>query len=176
MTVSSPGWSASPARTVALAAPSAAPLRGISIAPLPPAWPAKSSADCLDVALDVAAWLAETGDSLAGLAVTAPSPASPTDPRVLWCTILSGQPVLFVGGGQPGTTVPVQVLLITSAGRRHAEQVQLPINAATPPTAPAPAPQLAMPGGGAWPIPPNAVALPDGSILTDDAGTPFLFA
>lgn len=174
--VLSPGWTASAARTVVLSAPSSVAFRGLSVAQVALVWPGKASADCLDCSLDVAAWLAETGDALAGLEVTFPAPVVATDLQVLWCTILSGQPVIFLGGGQPGTSVPVQILLITVAGRRHLEQVQMPINSDGQATVPMAVPQLVLLAGGMTPIPPNAIALPNGRILTNDAGMPYLLA
>ncbi len=174
--VLSPGWTASAARTVVLSAPSSATFRGISNASSLLVWPSMASADCLDFSLDVAAWLAETGDRLAGLRVTYPTPVTPTDLQVLWCTILSGQPVLFLSGGQPNTSFTIRILLITTAGRRHAEQVQIPISGDSLATVPALAPQLALPAGGTRPIPPNALVLPGGAILTDGTGQPFLLA
>lgn len=172
----SPGWTPSPARTIAIPAP--LPQRGVLTAALPLAWPAKPSSDCLDYVIDPTAWLAEVDDGLAGASVSAPAPASLTDLQVVWCSIISGLVVALVGGGVPGGSVPLLIVLTTIAGRRHLLQVTMPITNDGIATAAELAPQLQLPGipGATVPIAPNAMRLPDGSILTGPTGLPYLLA
>ncbi|NPD67315.1 hypothetical protein HN018_06970 [Lichenicola cladoniae] len=164
------GWDVSRARTLVLAAPR--PLRGVRPSRVHLEWAAKASADCLDFALDPSPVLADAGDTLVGASVTVPAVVNDTDLVVLWCTIIGGLVVIMTGGGQPCTRVPVQVTLTTAAGRRLFESVLLPIDNDSPATVPQTVAQLA--GGIA--IAPNAIALPDGSILTDSLGQPFILA
>ena len=128
---------------------------------LPLAWPDKAPADCLDFSLDASDWLAGTRDTLAGLQVTYPTPASATDLRVLWCTILCGQAVLFLAGGQPCRRYAIQIVLISGAGRVRAVQVLIQVTGDGPAVPPGPtAPQ--------WP--PNAAILPGGVVIPDQTG------
>ena len=175
--VLSPGWTASPARTLSLALPAGSALRGVRTAAGPLSFVGKSAADALDFALDASALLSDGGDALAGGQATVPVLDPSTDLQVLWCTILSGQLVVFLAGGAPGSTTTIQLLLVTTAGRRRIENVQIQIDENSLATAPVPAPQLELPAAaGTVPIPPNAVTLPDGSILTDSSGQPYLLA
>ncbi|MCQ8240508.1 hypothetical protein [Rhizosaccharibacter radicis] len=162
--VASPGWTASAARTVAIPAPT--PLRGIRTVLVPLSWPSKSPADHVDVAIDPTAWLGDAGDTLVGATAIAPKPASDVDLQVLWCTILDGQPVLFVGGGKPGDSVAIQVLVLTASGRRLVQRITLSIDSDTDAMPVIPVPQMV----------PSLVALTTdaGGVLTLDDGAPLL--
>lgn len=64
------------------------------------------------------------------------------------------------------------VYVVTQQGRRLAPRIELAITAETDATEPTPAPTMS----GGIPVPPNAIQLPDGAILTGPGGRPYLIA
>lgn len=169
------GWTLSAARTLTLSEQATAVVRSRSQAALPLIWPGMASADALDFAIDPTAWLTEIADELVSVTASVPALVLPTDLQLLWVTILQGMAVIFAAGGQPNTTVPVELVLTTAAGRRVAQLSHIVINGDSP-AMPAPAwPQLTV-GTGTMGIPPNAIVLPNGKILTNAAGLPYLLA
>nr|WP_244284957.1 hypothetical protein [Acetobacter persici] len=97
---------------------------------------------------------------------------SATDLAVLWTSIVNGLACVFLGGGPPGTTQTVRVTVGTQQGRTISQDVALAISTYSTATSAGTVPTL--PDG--TPVPPNAIRLPNGSILTDNSGQPYLFA
>nr|WP_298794640.1 hypothetical protein [uncultured Acetobacter sp.] len=169
----SPGWQPAPARTIPLALPPGLRLRGLVAEDVRLAWAPKASGDNLDFTLTPHTWLHGTGDYLASVTASVlTATGAQTDLTVLWATLLHGKACIFLGGGIPGTVQEVQVSLTTQQGRSLVQPVSVAILANTSASARQPVPHLA----DGTPVPPNAIALPDGSILTGQAGSPYLIA
>lgn len=96
---------------------------------LPPAWPAKDPADVLDYQFDIApALTGADGDAVATLDV-AISPADPGGLAVVSAAADGARAVLWLGGGQAGTTYAVTLTIGTQAGRVLSRAVLLPVQA-----------------------------------------------
>jgi len=165
----SPNWQPSPVRTIAV--PTATNLRARSLVPLSVSisWAPKSSADNLDFTLDATDWLAGTGDYLMAPSASVPSATGlQTDLAVLYATLINGMAVIHLGGGAPGTTQQVLVALTTQQGRRKSLLVTIAITDETDATAPGSVPTTVT----GCQLPPNAIQLPNGSILTINSGIP----
>lgn len=163
-------WTVSPQRTVTLSGNGSLPCvcsDGVS-AYGAPAWSSKASADNLDYAIDCTAWLASGNDTLASVqawvsdgdgALVVLSPG--------WSSIMrdagSGRvyAVIWLGGGTPSSLYSVEIVLTTLAGRQITASVYMPINALSGADA-NPVPELS----DGTPVPPNALRLPDKSILS----------
>lgn len=166
-------WTVSPQRTVTLSGNGSLPCvcsDGVS-AYGAPAWSSKASADNLDYAIDCTAWLASGNDTLASvqawvsdgdgsLVVLAPG----------WSSIMrdagSGRvyAVIWLGGGTPSSLYSVEIVLATLSGRQITASVYMPINALSAGADANPVPKLS----DGTPVPPNALRLPDNSILALD--------
>lgn len=169
----SPNWQPAVARTIPLTLPPGLRLRGLVAEDVCLAWAPKSSGDNLDFALDPKNWLSGTGDYLSSVtADVLTATGAATDLTVLWVTLLHGTACIFLGGGVPGTVQQVRVAVTTRQGRRLVQSVLVSIVANAPAALPEPVPCL--PDG--TPVPPNAIALPGGAILTGPSGTPYLIA
>lgn len=169
----SPNWRPAPARMLPLTLPPGLRLRGLVAQEVCLAWAPKASGDNLDFTLNPKNWLHGTGDYLASVTASVlTATGAPTDLTVLWATVLHGMACIFLGGGPPGTVQQVQVSVTTQQGRCLVQPVAVAILADTPATAPQPVPCLA----DGTPVPPNAMALPGGVILTGPSGTPYLIA
>lgn len=118
-----------------------------------PAWPAKDPADVLDYQFDIApALTGNDGDAVATLDVSI-TPAAPGDLRLVSAAADGARAVLWLGGGQGGTTYTVTLAIGTQAGRVLSRSVLLPV-------------QLLSAGG-------TAGLLTDGGgVLLDDTGQP----
>ena len=148
-TTASHAWIPSVARTVTLDAFVPVP-RGTSPAPpATPYWPLKDPGDTLDYQFDIApALIGNDGDAISTLDITI-MPAASGD-LALASTIADGsRAVLWLSGGQSGTTYTITLTIGTRAGRTIARSVLLAVAA------------LATP------------AIVDGSLLTSD-GTPLV--
>lgn len=176
-----PDWKVSQERSVYLSADGTLPCAcsdGIS-AYGAPAWPSKSSADNLDYAIDCTKWLEACSDRL----VSAQASIDGGDGALSilsngWNSIMRGPTtgrtyaVIWLGGGTPSALYTIHIVLGTASGRQIEQFLYLPINGISSSKAPRPVPTL--PDG--TPVPPNAIRLPDGSILTDDNGQPYIIA
>ena len=115
----------STARVVVLDGGVPAP-RGARVAP-PPSWPAKDPADVLDYQFDIApALTGADGDAVATLDVSI-SPADPGGVSVVSAAADGARAVLWLGGGQVGTTYAVTLAIGTQAGRTLSRAVLLPV-------------------------------------------------
>lgn len=171
--IPSPGWSPAPGRTLLI--PNPDQVRGAIIAP--PSllvWNKKTSSDNLDFSLDPSEWLDGTDDYLSRIELVEVTTAAgeDVDMKCLWSSIVSGMACMMFGGGQSGSQQTIHVHLLTQQGRRHAVSVILPVIGLLPSAQPQVTPQLE----DATPVPPNAIQLPDESILLDESGELLLIA
>jgi len=102
--------------------------RGVpAIAAVTPTWPAKDPADVLDYQFDVApALTGNSGDALATLDV-AISPAATGGLSLASAAADGSRAVLWLQGGQAGTTYAVTLTVGTQAGRTLSRTVLLPV-------------------------------------------------
>lgn len=169
----SPGFRPAPARMLPLTVPPGLRLRGLEAERLRLAWAPKASGDALDFSLSPHIWLHGTGDYLASVTASVPTATgAETDLTVLWSTLIHGAVCVFLGGGAPGTEQEVLVCVTTQQGRSLVQPVSVAILPTTPAAIPPSVPHLA----DGTPVPPNAMALPDGSILIGPSGQPYLIA
>ncbi|MBS3022997.1 phage fiber-tail adaptor protein [Acidiphilium multivorum] len=138
-------WQAASARLIEIEGFIPTP-RGIALLPPRPlAWPEKDPGDTLDYAFDVAPALAGSpGDAIATVSATV-SPDNPGDVTIASTAIDGTRAVLWLAGGQPGTTYTVTVSITTLAGRNLARSIALPVVSLA--SVPAPASAITTPGG-----------------------------
>jgi len=150
-------WRPSTARRVVLDGFAPVP-RGTSLS-TPPllSWPAKDPADVLDYELDISAALAgHESDAIAAVAV-APSPAG-SGHLLVGDIVADGRvAVVWLSGGQAGTTYRLQVTLTTTSGRVLGRAVALPVLALA-----------------AQQTPSGALQAGGGAVITDENGNPIL--
>lgn len=172
--IPSPTWQPAAARVIPISPPANLRTRGLVPEIVTLSWAPKSSADHFDFSLDLSGILDATGDHVAAIErVEIPTASGlPTQLTVLWSSIVNGLACIMLGGGAPGETDEIVVYVVTQQGRRLAPRILLAITTETDASTPTPAPTL--PDG--TPVPPNAIRLPSGKILTDDNGKPFLIA
>lgn len=168
----SSGWLPAPARTIPVPVIASIRFRGLEKYIPSLTWTPKSSIDQLDFTLDPTEWLAGTEDYLLSpIAKVMPSSAS-VDIVVLWSSLINGMAVIFLGGGQPEQTYSIQVTLTTRQGRSQVVLVEISITQNSQVSVPETA--AILPNGTG--IPPNAIQLSDGSILTMESGALLLIA
>lgn len=172
--IPSPTWQPAAARVIPISAPANLRTRGLVPEIVTLSWAPKSSADHFDFSLDLSAILDATGDHIAAIErVDIPTASGdPTQLAVLWSSIVNGLACIMLGGGTPGEIEEIVVYVVTQQGRRLAPKVLLAITSETAATEPTPAPTM----GNGIPVPPNAIRLPSGFILTDNNGKPYLIA
>ena len=120
-------WRPSAARTITLDAFVPVPRGTTATIAAPLSWPLKDPADLLDYQFDIApALIGNDGDAIATLDITI-IPAAVGD-LALSSTAADGtRAVLWLSGGQPGTTYTVTLTIGTQAGRTVARSVLLPV-------------------------------------------------
>ncbi len=119
----------------------------------PLVWPAKDPADILDYQFDIApALTGNAGDAVSTLDVVI-SPAEPGDLSLASAAADGARAVLWLQGGQVGTTYTVTLTLGTQAGRTLSRSVLLPVVA------------LAAQDGNS-----NLLVTETGAVLLDDSG------
>lgn len=172
--IPSPIWQPAASRVIPIVAPANLRARGLVPEIVTLSWAPKSSADHFDFSLDLSAILSQTGDYLAAIErVEIPTASGlATQLTVLWSSVVQGLTCIMLGGGSPGITEQIVVYAVTQQGRRLAPRINLAITSETEATEPTPAPTMA----GGIPVPPNAIQLPDGTVLTDPDGRPYLIA
>lgn len=150
-------WHPSLARRVVLDGFAPVP-RGASLS-TPPllSWPAKDPADVLDYVFDISAAVAgHPADAIAAVEVV-PSPAGAGHLTVGEIAVDGRMAVVWLSGGQAGTTYRLQVTITTESGRVLGRAVALPVLALAAQSAPA-----------------GALQTPLGAVITDEDGNPIL--
>lgn len=132
--------------------------RGSTAVALPPlSWPAKDPADVLDFLFDISqAFAGNEGDAIASLDVTI-TPSALGDLVLQSATADGSFVVLWLSGGQAGTTYTITLSIITTNGRAVQRSIYLPVLSLS--TLPATASTLLTGGNG---------------VLTDQNGNPIL--
>ena len=132
--------------------------RGTLANALPPLqWPAKDPADILDYQFDIApAVTGNCGDAISTLDVGI-SPSAPGDLALNSAAADGARAVLWLGGGQAGTTYTVTLTVGTQAGRTLSRSVLLPVLALSTPVLPA-----------------STLLTEDGTPLVDENNNPLL--
>lgn len=133
-------WRPSTVRIVTLE-PAIPTARGTP-ASVPLAWPAKDPDDVLDYQFDIApaltgtAWSAPDGPSTDAVATldVAIEPSEPGDLALASAAADGARCVLWLVGGQAGTTYTVTLRIGTQAGRTLSRSVRLPVLALSVPT------------------------------------------
>ena len=126
-TTASHVWRPSAARTVVLDAFIPVPRGSAPIIPPPLSWPLKDPADLLDYQFDIApALIGNDGDVIATLDITI-APSNAGDLTLASMSADGTRAVLWLSGGQPGTTYTVSMSIGTEAGRTISRSVLLPV-------------------------------------------------
>ncbi len=150
-------WRPSHARRVVLDGFLPVPRGSVPAVPAPLSWPTKDPADVLDYEFDISAALAgNAGDAITGLGV-AVSPDGAGDLAVASVAADGPVVVLWLTGGQAGTTYAVRITVTTQNGRTIGRAVMLPVQALA-----------------ATPAPVGALTTDGGSVITDENGNPIL--
>ncbi len=156
-TNASHAWIPSVARTVTLDAFVPVPRGTTPSPPTTPYWPLKDPGDTLDYQFDIApALIGNDGDSISTLDITI-VPAASGDLALASTTADGTRAVLWLSGGQPGTTYTVTLTIGTQAGRTISRSVLLPVAA------------LASPA-----VVEDSLLTSDGTPLVDQNGNPIL--
>lgn len=147
----------SSARTVVLDAFIPVPRGSIAVAPPPLNWPTKDPNDVLDYKFNIApGLLGNEGDSIATLDVST-SPNNPGDLIVNEAMADGPSAVLWLSEGQAGVVYTITIIISTINGRTIQRSILLPVLLLSVP-----------------PIPPNAIDISAGAVLTDQNGNPVL--
>lgn len=148
-------WRPSTARRVVLDGFAPVP-RGTS-QPTPPllAWPAKDPADVLDYELDITAAVSGHETDRIEAVTVIPTPAGAGHLVVGEIAADGRVAVVWLSGGQAGTTYRLQLTVTTASGRVLGRAVALPVLAAQAP-------------------PTGALQTPGGATITDEDGNPIL--
>lgn len=99
--------------------------------PLPLTWATKDPGDVLDYTIDFSpAFVGNQGDVIADLDV-AISPAQPGDLTLSRASADGASAVLWLAGGQAGTTYTVTISVVANSGRTLSRSVLLPVSSLT---------------------------------------------
>lgn len=158
-TIASHAWIPSVARTVTLDSFVPVPRGSVPMPPTAPSWPLKDPGDTLDYQFDISpALIGNDGDAISTLDI-AIVPAALGDLALISTAADGSRAVLWLSGGQPGTTYTITLTVGTQAGRTIARSVLLPV-----------ASLAAMPAAS------HALTTADGTPLVDQSGNPILAA
>ncbi len=128
-TVASYVWRPSTARVVVLDSFVPVPRGAVSAPPQPLAWAAKDPGDVLDYIIDFSpAFVGNQGDVIADLDATI-SPSQPGDLTLSRATADGTSAILWLAGGQAGTTYTITVAVVANSGRALSRSVLLPVSA-----------------------------------------------
>ncbi len=120
-------WRPSTARVALLDTFVPVPRGAVSGSALPLTWAAKDPGDVLDYAIDFSpAFVGNPGDAIADLDVSI-SPSQPGDLTVNRASADGTSAVLWLAGGQAGTTYTVTVSVVANSGRTLSRSVLLPV-------------------------------------------------
>lgn len=150
-------WKPSNARTVMLDSFIPVPRGASTVAPPPLNWPTKDPIDILDYQFDISpALIGNDGDSIATLDI-AIEPAQAGGLALRSATTDGAVAILWLSDGQHGVVYTVTMAISTVNGRTINRSILLPVlNLSVPP------------------VPPDALIINDGSMLTDQNGNPLL--
>ena len=150
-------WRPSTARVALLDTFVPVPRGGNSGPALPLTWAAKDPGDVLDYTIDFSpAFVGNPGDTIADLDVSI-SPSQPGDLTVNRASADGTSAVLWLGGGQAGTTYTVTISVVANSGRALSRSVLLPVILLA-----------------ATPAPIAAIQTDTGAVLTDQNGNPVI--
>jgi hypothetical protein len=150
-------WKPSSARLVIIDSFIPVPRGATATTPRPLSWPTKDPGDVLDYILDIwPAIVGNDGDGISTLSVTL-SPAKPGDLVAQSTTADGSRVILWLSGGQAGTTYTITFAINTINGRSLQRSVLLPVLLLSVPTTPA-----------------NVLTTAAGVVLTDQNGNPVL--
>ncbi|MBV9756815.1 MAG: hypothetical protein JO047_07155 [Alphaproteobacteria bacterium] len=150
-------WVPSCARVVVLDGFVPVPRGTPAAAPAPASWPAKDPKDVLDYQFDIsAALVGNPGDGISTLDVTI-SPNNSGDLALHGCWANGAAAVLWLAGGQVGTTYTVTLTVSTTLGRTLSRSVLLPVLALSSP-----------------PVANDTLVTNAGAPITDQNGNPLL--
>ena len=129
-------WQPSIARRIVLDGFLPLPRGTIPATPAYFSWPAKDPGDTLDYEIDISQALAgNDNDAVATVTAT----VAPIDTLVVGQIACDGPSgVIWLSGGQAGTTYSVQLVITTLTGRVIARTVLLPVQSLAPATVPPP--------------------------------------
>src|ERR1700754_4402189 len=120
-------WKPSSARLVTVDSFIAVPRGSTAVAPPPLNWPTKDPGDILDYILDIGpAIVGNDGDGIATVEVSF-APSNPGDLDLQSTTADGSRIVLWLSGGQAGTTYTITFLITTINGRSLQRSVLLPV-------------------------------------------------
>ena len=154
-TVASHLWRPSSARYVQIEGFVPTPRGTVTPPPQALAWPVKDPGDTLDYVFDIApALAANPGDVIATLDVTVSSDNA-GDVTLVSASADGARAVLWLSGGQAGTTYTVTVNVTTAGGRALVRSIALPVLALS----------VAL-------VPADALQTSSGNALTGPNGTP----
>lgn len=153
-TVANHLWRPSNARYVQIEGFVPTPRGAVAVSPQTSAWPMKDPGDTLDYIFDIApALTANPGDAIATLDVTV-SPDNAGDVSLVSASADGTKAVLWLSGGQAGTTYTITVSVTTAGGRALVRSIALPVMALS-----------------TIPVSANSLETPSGDILTGPNGT-----
>ena len=163
-TTTSP-WTPSPGRTVTPVSPTL--LRNIHVAQIALAWPAKAAAERLDYSIDLTAWLADAGDTLATVVYSVAPATDPLDLAAAWQQVAGPMATVFLINGRPNVAYLISALVTTGQGRAATFDIALQM---TPDVAMGLLPVAGAPGLTSVVVLPTPIV---GDVLsTDDLGNP----
>jgi hypothetical protein len=150
-------WHASSARRLVLDGFLPVPRGTVPAAPAPLVWPAKDPSDVLDYEFDISPALSgNEGDGIAGVTVSI-TPNAVGDLTLNSSAADGAVVVLWLAGGQAGTTYSVAITTTTQTGRIIGRAVLLPVQALAVAVVPA-----------------SALTTEAGAVVTDQSGNPIL--
>ncbi|MBS1003156.1 phage fiber-tail adaptor protein [Acetobacter thailandicus] len=165
--ITSGRWSPSSARTIEAGAPVNLRARGLLAEITPLSLAPKNSGDVLDFSVDFSALFDSNTDALSKVCSVsiANKTNDPSELTILWTSIVNGLACVFLGGGITDTIRSLTVTAATRNGLTLSTTVELAIIGSDNCT-PCLCDYQTLPDGTG--IPPNAMVLPGGSILTKD--------
>jgi hypothetical protein len=150
-------WKPSHARLVTIDSFIPVPRGSSPTAPPPLNWPTKDPGDILDYILDIGpAIVGNDGDGIATAEVSL-APSNPGDLELQSTSADGSRIILWLAGGQAGTVYTITFLITTINKRSLQRSVLLPVVLLSVPV-----------------VPPNAIVMTAGVMLTDQNGNPVL--
>jgi hypothetical protein len=150
-------WKPSKARIVTIDSFVPVPRGTTAVTPPPLSWPSKDPGDILDYQMDIEpALIGNEGDTIESVDIDV-APSQPGDLSMDNITADGYRIILWLSGGQAGTTYSVTVLASMASGRTLQRSVLLPVVAMSSPS-----------------VPGNAIETTTQDPLTDQDGNPII--